>query len=131
MKKTMDLTPSSYKRLSMNYLANEHVPYQCIQGTSKFILYIDLDVRRDIVHYFLGVVIYISYYDFVFGLKMTALAKKCCWRFITNKVVCRLGFSLSYLLVYLNKAWTVRDRIPVGTRFFARPDRLWGPPSLL
>jgi len=27
--------------------------------------------------------------------------------------------------------WTFRDRIPVGTRFPARPDRLWGPPSLL
>ena len=27
--------------------------------------------------------------------------------------------------------WTVRDRIPVGTRFSAHPDRPWGPPSLL
>ena len=27
--------------------------------------------------------------------------------------------------------WTVRDRIPVGTRFSARPDRPWDPPSLL
>ena len=27
--------------------------------------------------------------------------------------------------------WTVRDRIPEGTRFSARPDRPWGPPSLL
>ena len=27
--------------------------------------------------------------------------------------------------------WTVRDRIPVGTRFSARPDRPWGPPSFL
>ena len=27
--------------------------------------------------------------------------------------------------------WTVRDRIPVGTRFSARSDRVWGPPSLL
>jgi len=27
--------------------------------------------------------------------------------------------------------WTVLDQIPVGTRFSARPDRLWGPPSLL
>ena len=27
--------------------------------------------------------------------------------------------------------WAVRDRIPVGTRFSARPDRPWGPPSLL
>ena len=27
--------------------------------------------------------------------------------------------------------WTARDRIPVGTRFSARPDRPWGPPSLL
>jgi len=26
---------------------------------------------------------------------------------------------------------TVRDRMPVGTRFSARPDRPWGPPSLL
>ena len=25
----------------------------------------------------------------------------------------------------------VRDRIPVGTRFSARQDRPWGPPSLL
>ena len=27
--------------------------------------------------------------------------------------------------------WTVRDRIPVGTRFYARPDLPWDPPSLL
>jgi len=27
--------------------------------------------------------------------------------------------------------WTVRDRIPVGTRFSSRPYRPWGPPSLL
>jgi len=27
--------------------------------------------------------------------------------------------------------WKVRDRIPVGTRISARPDRPWGPPSLL
>jgi len=27
--------------------------------------------------------------------------------------------------------WTVRDPFPVGTRFFARPDRRWSPPSLL
>ena len=31
----------------------------------------------------------------------------------------------------LTTGWTVRDRIPVGTRFSARPDRPWGPPSLL
>ena len=28
-------------------------------------------------------------------------------------------------------SWTVRDRIAEGTRFSARPDRPWGPPSLL
>ena len=27
--------------------------------------------------------------------------------------------------------WTVRNRIPVGTRFSARPGRPWDPPSLL
>ena len=31
----------------------------------------------------------------------------------------------------LATGWTVRDRIPVRTRFSARPDRPWGPPSLL
>ena len=31
----------------------------------------------------------------------------------------------------LTTGWTVRDRIPVGTRFSARPDQPWGPPSLL
>ena len=31
----------------------------------------------------------------------------------------------------LTTGWTVRDRIPVGTRFSVRPDRPWGPPSPL
>ena len=31
----------------------------------------------------------------------------------------------------LTTGWTVRDRIPMGTRFSDRPDRSWGPPSLL
>ena len=31
----------------------------------------------------------------------------------------------------LATGWTFRDRIPVGTRFPARPDRSWGPRSLL
>jgi len=40
------------------------------------------------------------------------------------------------LLTFLTKCIctpqrSVRDRIPVGTRFSARPDRPWGPPSLL
>ena len=36
-----------------------------------------------------------------------------------------------YFSPYSTKGWTVRDRIPVGTRFSARPDRPWNPPSLL
>jgi len=31
----------------------------------------------------------------------------------------------------LTTGWSFRDRIPVRTRFSARPDRLWGPPSIL
>ena len=31
----------------------------------------------------------------------------------------------------LTRGWTVRDRIPVGTRLSARQCRLWGPPNLL
>jgi len=32
---------------------------------------------------------------------------------------------------WLTTGWTVRDRIPVGTRFSAHPDRPWSPPSFL
>ena len=31
----------------------------------------------------------------------------------------------------LTTGWTVRDRIPVGMKYSARPDRPWGPPILL
>ena len=31
----------------------------------------------------------------------------------------------------LTTGWTVRDRIPVGTKFSALPDRPWAPTSLL
>jgi hypothetical protein len=44
---------------------------------TKFILFIDLDVRRVIVHYVPGIVMYISYYDFVFSLKMAVRAETC------------------------------------------------------
>jgi len=55
----------------------------------------------------------------------------------------RLGQSIYiYIYIYivgwvaqslqrLTTGWTVRDRIPVGTRFSARPDRPWDPLSLL
>jgi len=36
-----------------------------------------------------------------------------------------------YIYIYMIGGWTARDRIPVGTRFSARLDRPWGPPSLL
>ena len=41
--------------------------------------------------------------------------------------VCRVAQSV----LRLTRGWTVRDRIPVGTRFSALPDRPWGPPSPL
>jgi len=34
-------------------------------------------------------------------------------------------------VLQLTMGWTVRDRIPVGTKFSARPDRPWGLHSLL
>jgi hypothetical protein len=42
---------------------------------------------------------------------------------------CGLGSSVGIATEL--PGWTVRDRIPVWTRFSARPDRLWDPPSLL
>jgi len=56
-------------------------------------------VRRDIVLNIHGIVIYISYYDFVFSLKMAFMAETCCWWLITNKVVFRIDLYLFYLLV--------------------------------
>jgi len=47
----------------------------------------------------------------------------------TSQVVVFHGIALPKF--YLHFYGTVRDRIPVRTRFFARPDRPWGPPSLL
>jgi len=38
---------------------------------------------------------------------------------------------VAQLVQRLTTGWTVRNRIPVGTRFSARPDRPWGPPTLL
>jgi len=44
-------------------------------------------------------------------------------------------FSYFYSMIKntfrLTTDWTVRYRISVGTRFSARPDRAWGPPSFL
>ena len=42
-----------------------------------------------------------------------------------------MGGPGSYRYSYWATGWRVRDRIPVGTRFSTRPDRPWGPPSLL
>jgi hypothetical protein len=36
--------------------------------------YFHLDLRRDLVHNIYGIVIYISYYDYVFSLKMACIA---------------------------------------------------------
>jgi len=35
------------------------------------------------------------------------------------------------ICIILTTGRTLRDRIPVGTRFSAHPDRPWGPPSIL
>jgi len=66
-----------------------------------------------------------------------------CWLFNDTQFRAELNLSRSVtpddqeLSVYLRfkimyrHLYSVRDRIPVGTRFSARPDRPWGPPSLL
>ena len=40
--------------------------------------YLHLDVRRGTVHNIHGIVIYISYYDYVFSLKMVCIAVTFC-----------------------------------------------------
>jgi len=51
-------------------------------------------------------------------------------RFLPCSVCKRVG-RVAQSVRRLTTDWRVRDRIPVGTRFSARPDWPWGPPSLL
>jgi len=46
---------------------------------------------------------------------------------------CSVINTIQYILIYMYiyNCGTVRDRIPVGTKFSVRPDRPWSPPSLL
>jgi len=44
------------------------------------------------------------------------------------------SYDIPYIYIYIYVCvcvCVVRNRIPVETRFSARPDRPWGPPSLL
>jgi len=47
----------------------------------------------------------------------------------TTPVDCGPGSSIDIATEL--PGWTVQDRIPVWTRFSARPDRPWSPPNLL
>ena len=64
--------------------------------------YLHLDVQRNLFHNIHGIVIYISYYDYVLSLKMALTAKTRCWWLIIDKVVFRPDLHLFYLSVYLN-----------------------------
>ena len=46
-------------------------------------------------------------------------------------IIQRCGSGSSVGIATELRAWRFGDRIPVGTRFSARPDRPWGPPRLL
>ena len=50
--------------------------------------------------------------------------------YLHNIYVSYLG-RIAQSVQRLTTGWRDRDRIPMGTRFSARPDRPWGPPSLL
>lgn len=56
------------------------------------------DVRRDLVHNIHGIVIYISYYDYVRSLQMAFIAEKCCRWLLIDKVVFILELHMFYLL---------------------------------
>ena len=60
--------------------------------------------------------------------------------FYDSRFLVSLGLLVEYILETgrvaqsvqrLTMGWTVRDRIPVGRRFSARPDRPWGRPGLV
>ena len=56
----------------------------------------------------------------------------CYLRCVSVKILCiSIGPGSSVGIATELPGWTVWDRIPVDTRFSARPDRPWGPPSLL
>ena len=66
-------------------------------------------------------------------LRLRKVSNKSCKKnthVMFNKFVYGVG-PVTQSVQRLTTAWTVRDLIPVGTRFFARPNRPWGPPRLL
>jgi len=50
------------------------------------------DVRQDVIDTTYGIVLYSSYHNCVFSLKMAYTATTCRWWYIINKVVSRLVF---------------------------------------
>jgi len=51
---------------------------------------------------------------------------------VLDSIFCNLyTYVVGRVAQRLTTGWTVRDRISVGTRFSTRPDRPWGPPSLM
>jgi len=56
--------------------------------------YSQLDVRSDLVHNFHGIVICISYYDYVLSLKMAFIAETCCSWLLIDRVVIRLELHM-------------------------------------
>ena len=66
--------------------------------------------------------------------------QKCCHRYACRRIYYCTLLSISDLkfvgrvahsVQRLTTGWTVRGSNPGGARFFARPNRPWGPPSLL
>ena len=92
-------------------------------------------LRRSILPY---TVLHCEQYSLVlcFPVSNTALYCVLLWSILTCTVFyceqhCLVVGRVTRSVKRLTTGWTVRDRIPVGTRFSARPDRPWGPPSLL
>jgi hypothetical protein len=52
--------------------------FNYIFNADYILQYLHLDVRRDIVHIINGIVIYISYYEYVLRLNMAFVTEICC-----------------------------------------------------
>ena len=54
-----------------------------------------------------------------------------CWSLLGKPYLFHFMGQVAQSVQRLTTGWTVRGSNPGGARFFASPDRPWGPPSLL
>ena len=112
------------KKKKNNYFPIQHLQnlslWWCVVFPERYELKITLSLQQTRLCYFNACTVHLLLFLFQPTNAQTCITYNTIY-------ICGPGTSVGIA----TDGWTVRDRIPVGTRFSARPDRPWGPPSLL